>query len=358
MTANDLRIAEKTTQPVVSVILPVHNAAKWLHECLTSVQQQSYKGPLEISIYDDASTDASRDIIDSWQNSVQHGDSSFTVIISGHTGSPKGVGFAKNRAIDQSSGQYLCFLDADDVMHRDRIKYQLQATQMDSNAIVGCKFHREPAGSTERYTQWANTLTSEQLYTQVYTSFGPTVIMPTWFCHRQVFDAVGAFDETGKGTPEDLLFFYGHLERGGSVLRVEKDLLMYRYHPEAETFSISEATIWKHRVTFLEKQILNNWKHFSIWNAGKQGRKLYRSLSAWNKNKVSMFCDVDDKKIHKGYYIYEESQEKPKPKVPVVHFTQVKPPVVICVKMNLSGNFEQNLKSLHLKEGRDFVHFN
>ena len=36
--------------------------------------------------------------------------------------------------------------------------------------IVGCQFSRIPAGSTERYTRWCNTLTESQLYTQVYRS--------------------------------------------------------------------------------------------------------------------------------------------------------------------------------------------
>ena len=33
---------------------------------------------------------------------------------------------------------------------------------------------------------------------QIYTSHGPTVIMPTWFCKREIFDTVGGFDEGGK----------------------------------------------------------------------------------------------------------------------------------------------------------------
>ena len=43
-----------------------------------------------------------------------------------------------------------------------------------------------------------------------------------------------------QGVPEDLIFFYRHLELGGGLYRVDKDLLMYRYHPEATSFSIKE----------------------------------------------------------------------------------------------------------------------
>ena len=53
---------------------------------------------------------------------------------------------------------------------------------------MGSRFHRDPVGSTERFTNWANNITQHQLITQIYTSHGPTVIMPTWFCHRNVFE--------------------------------------------------------------------------------------------------------------------------------------------------------------------------
>lgn len=106
--------------------------------------------------------------------------------------------------------------------------------------IIGCKFKRTPENSTVRYTKWANGLTQKQLTQQIYTSNGPTVIMPTWFCHKNVFRKVGGFSEEGKGVSEDLIFFYRHLDLGGKIKRVDDCLLVYRYHPNATTFSISE----------------------------------------------------------------------------------------------------------------------
>lgn len=64
--------------------------------------------------------------------------------------------------------------------------------------------------------------------------------MPTWFCHRSVFDKVGGFSEDGKGTPEDLIFFYRHLDLGGKLFRVDEPLVIYTYHITATTFSINE----------------------------------------------------------------------------------------------------------------------
>ncbi|XP_034799110.1 UDP-GlcNAc:betaGal beta-1,3-N-acetylglucosaminyltransferase-like protein 1 isoform X4 [Pan paniscus] len=322
-------------QAHVSIILPVHNAEPWLDECLRSVLQQDFEGTMELSVFNDASKDKSGAIIEKWRVKLE--DSGVHVIIGGHDSpSPRGVGYAKNQAVAQSSGSYLCFLDS----------------------IIGCRVRRDPPNSTERYTRWINQLTPEQLLTQVFTSNGPTVIMPTWFCSRAWFSHVGPFNEGGQGVPEDLLFFYEHLRKGGGVIRVDQSLLLYRHHPQAATHCVLETTIWTHRVRFLEEQALPRWAAFTIWNAGKQGRRLYRSLTAGSQRKVVAFCDVDENKIRKGFYCHEDSQERPKPRIPILHFRAARPPFVICVKLDLTGGaFEDNLRSLHLQEGQDFLHF-
>lgn len=341
----------------VSIIIPVYNGDKWIDDCLRSVENQNFNGKLEVSIFNDGSTDGTLSKLEEWREKLRK--KSISVTIGGHSSNPRGVGYAKNQAVEQSSGVYLCFQDIDDVMSPDRVSKQHQAAGSEQNSIIGSKFHREPEGSTERFTKWANTLSQDQLYSQIYTSHGPTLIMPTWFCHRSVYNKAGGFSEGGKGVPEDLIFFLRHLELGGGLCRVDADLLMYRYHPGATTFSIHEDTIWKIRMEYIQKQVLDKWESFTIWNAGKQGKKFYRNLSTANQKKVAAFCDVDPKKIKCGAYIYHESKEKIKPTVPIVHFKSAKPPFIICMKLDLTGGeFEKNLASLNLEEGVDFFHFN
>uniref|UniRef100_A0A6J0T674 Queuosine-tRNA galactosyltransferase isoform X6 n=1 Tax=Pogona vitticeps TaxID=103695 RepID=A0A6J0T674_9SAUR len=325
----------------VSVILPVYNAESWLDECLQSVLDQDFQGSIELSVFNDSSTDNSVHMIQKWKVHLE--EAGIRVVLGGNYSSqPRGVGFAKNHAVDQSSGMYLCFLDSDDVMMPQRIRLQWEAAIQHPNCIIGCQIRREPVEATERYTRWINSLTEEQLLTQ--------------------------------GTPEDLLFFYEHIRKGGGVFRVNKCLLLYRYHLQAATHSVLESTIWTHRVLFLEERILNHWTGFTIWNAGKQGRKLFRSLSSANQKKVEAFCDVDENKIAKGFYTYEESKENPKPKIPILHFKDASPPFIICMKLSqlwvcirdisssykdlTDGQFEDNLNMLKLKEGVDYFHFN
>ncbi|XP_028978147.2 UDP-GlcNAc:betaGal beta-1,3-N-acetylglucosaminyltransferase-like protein 1 isoform X1 [Esox lucius] len=375
----DVGVHEPDKPVDVSIVMPVHNATCWLDECLQGILNQDFTGSMELSVYDDASTDGSRAIVEGWRERLER--RGVSLVISSHDSTqPRGVGYAKNRAVGQSSGEYLCFQDADDMMMPQRIRLQYEACLLHKTSLIGCQVRRDPEGSTERYTRWINNVSQEQLATQVYTSHGPTVIMPTWFCSRDWFQRVGNFDEGGKGVPEDLLFFYRSVAQGGGVVRVDQCLLVYRYHQQAATHTVLEETIWNHRVAFLQERVINQWKAFTIWNAGKQGRKLYRSLTHTNQKKVTAFCDVDENKIKKGFYTYEDSkvlelrqhrchhshvprfsasQERPKPKIPVLHYKDAAPPYIICVKLDMTcGVFEENLKSLSLKEGVDYHHFN
>ncbi|XP_008409667.1 queuosine-tRNA galactosyltransferase [Poecilia reticulata] len=350
--------AERRKTADVSIIMPVHNASCWLEECLQAIVHQDFTGSMELSVFDDASTDESRKVVEGWRERME--DRGISVVISGHSSSqPRGVGFAKNKAVTQSSGRYLCFQDADDIMLPQRVRLQYETSILHPNSLIGCGVQRLPEGSTERYARWINSLTRDQLLTQAYTSHGPTVVMPTWFCSRKLFMKVGLFDEGGKGVPEDLLFFYQFLRQGGSPLRLDQRLLVYRYHEAAATHSVIEETIWKLRVDFLQERVLSQWENFTIWNAGKQGRKLYRSLSLTNQRKVKAFCDVDENKIQKCFYTYEESKERPKPTVPVLHYKEATGPFIICVKLDMTGGvLEENLNALQLREGTDYYHFN
>jgi glycosyltransferase involved in cell wall biosynthesis len=255
----------------VSVVVTVHNGAEWLGEALHSILSQSFLGKMELSLFDDASTDDSTKVLDELRAKFAERD---IKIVTGSTvqAQPKGglilhkkftqrsvysnaVGYGSNRAIRQSSGEFICVLDADDVMRSDRITEQYTVARAHPEAIVGSCFSREPKKSTERYTRWCNSLTPSQLYTQ--------------------------------GVPEDLLFFYKHLSVGGKVMRIDLPLVMYRYHPHCATHSVHRDTIWKLRVKAIQEFVLCKWSQFTIWNAGKQGRRLFRSLAPENQAKAS-----------------------------------------------------------------------
>uniref|UniRef100_A0A1Y1LIT6 Glycosyltransferase 2-like domain-containing protein n=1 Tax=Photinus pyralis TaxID=7054 RepID=A0A1Y1LIT6_PHOPY len=345
--------------PQVSVIIPIHNGEPWLKSCFESILHQTAIGEIniEVCVCDDASSDSTATLLDEWRLHFEKKNVPF-LIHKNATRCPSGVGYAKNRAVSISSGDYLCFQDIDDIMLPNRICSQYtRALREPSNTILGSQFVRDPPESTQRYTSWANNLAHDDLNVQIYTSHGPTIIMPTWFCHRLVFDRVGGFVEGAKGTPEDLIFFYKHLDLSGRIVRVDECLLVYQYHPNAATFSVDEATIWKLRLERLQRHLCK-WTSFTIWNAGKQGRKFYNSLTGDNRRKVVALCDVNAKLIGGRYVPYCAKTRTTGRPVPIIHFKDAQPPLVVCVKMDMTdGVFESNLNSLNLVEGVDYVMF-
>ncbi|XP_024942205.1 UDP-GlcNAc:betaGal beta-1,3-N-acetylglucosaminyltransferase-like protein 1 [Cephus cinctus] len=354
--------------PLVSVIIPIYNGRQWIDNCFQSILQQTCfsRINLEISVCDDASDDETPDILETWRNKFKEREV-ILKIYRNESGKPQGetkfllflVGYAKNRAVKHSTGEFLCFQDVDDRMLPIRIEAQYAIAKEHKNAIVGGRFIREPENSTLRFTRWANHLEQEKLTEQIYTSHGPTVVMPTWFLHRNVFDRIGGFSEEGHGTPEDLIFFYAHLDANGIILRTEEPVVIYVYHTGATTFSIEEKTIWDLRINRLQNKVLSNWKTFTIWNAGKQGRRFFHSLKPEFQKKVFALCDVDKNKIGSKYEPYDPILRKVGRAIPILHYTEAKPPFVICIKLDMSnGEFESNLGSLNLREGLDFVLFN
>ena len=92
--------------PKVSVIIPVYNVEKYLQKCLDSVINQTYKN-LEIICVDDGSPDNSGGILDAYAQN----DSRIIVIHQENAG----VSAARNRGLDAATGEYIAFVDSDDV---------------------------------------------------------------------------------------------------------------------------------------------------------------------------------------------------------------------------------------------------
>lgn len=100
----------------VSVIIPVHNSEKYILECINSVINQTYKN-LEIIVVDDKSTDDSVSIIKNIK------DKRIKLI---ELNINSGAAIARNKGIETSTGDYICFLDSDDYWKPRKIEKQLR----------------------------------------------------------------------------------------------------------------------------------------------------------------------------------------------------------------------------------------
>ena len=117
--------------------------------------------------------------------------------------SAEGCGVAKNKACAIARGMYFAFQDIDDEMMPSRLKEQFEsALELGPEYIIGSKILREPEDSTVRYTRWLNNLPLNLLEKRLLTSHGPSIAMPTWFLHRDVFERIGGFSNKGRGYPE------------------------------------------------------------------------------------------------------------------------------------------------------------
>jgi len=165
--------------------------------------------------------------------------------------------------------------------------------------LIGSNFIRDPPGSTERYQKWCNELDQKHLYLHQFREC--TMIQPTWFLKRSTFEKIGKYDEGAVGTPEDLIFFLEHLKLGGWLYKIEKPLVTYRYHDQATSFKVHRLKMLEIRTKHFEERIISQWKSFSIWGCGRDGKKFYSFLSVENKRKVAAFADINPNLIGNMY---------------------------------------------------------
>lgn len=119
---------------VISVIVPIHNAEKYLQECLESIINQSYQ-ELEILLIDDSSTDQSGIICDEY--AARDGRIRVIHNITGGEGGAK----ARNTGINLATGKFLYFMDSDDYIERNMLQQMHDTLCREQSQCVICSFH-------------------------------------------------------------------------------------------------------------------------------------------------------------------------------------------------------------------------
>lgn len=129
---------------MISIIVPIYNAELYLYECLDSIRNQTYKD-FEVICVDDGSTDKSRVICESFTN-----DDKRFVIITKVNG---GVSSARNLALDKAQGDYICFVDSDDIIAPDFLEHLLEISKGGDFAICNYTREFEGLGSGQKNTK-------------------------------------------------------------------------------------------------------------------------------------------------------------------------------------------------------------
>ena len=110
----------------VSVIIPMHNSAKYIEECMESVLNQTYKN-IEVIVVDDKSSDNSVSIIE------EINDNRIKII---KLQENVGAATARNTGVDASTGDFLCFLDSDDYWALDKLEKQVEFMQRNNYVFI------------------------------------------------------------------------------------------------------------------------------------------------------------------------------------------------------------------------------
>ena len=105
-------------KPLISIIVPVYNVAPYVDDCIKSVMRQTYKGDLECIVVDDCGTDDSMSIV---EKVIEDYNGPITFKVLHHTQN-RGLSAARNTGMDAAVGDYLFFLDSDDVITDDCIE--------------------------------------------------------------------------------------------------------------------------------------------------------------------------------------------------------------------------------------------
>ena len=265
--------------PRVSILLPVYDAEATLAACLRSIARQT-EPRFECVLVDDGSRDGSLGIA----RRFAARDARFCVVAAQHAG----LIAALQRGLAQCRAPWVARMDADDLMHRERLARQLAALTADpSLAAVGCHvrlFPRRALGDGMRaYEAWLAGIDSPQRVRAEAFVECP-VAHPTLTLRR---DVLRAFGYREAGWPEDYDLLLRMLAAGLRVGVVPRRLHAWRQRPDrlsrtSEVYAAERFTACK--AAHLVRTFLAHADAYVLWGYGGTGRALARALRAHGRH--------------------------------------------------------------------------
>jgi glycosyltransferase involved in cell wall biosynthesis len=218
-----------SANPLASVVIPAHNAERYLGEAIESVLAQSY-APVETIVVDDGSSDRTAEIASAYDG--------VTVIIQ-ENGGPSA---ARNRGFAASTGEFIAFHDSDDLMSVDKLAVQIG--ELVDNSAVGCVLAEqelllEPGAELPFWVEGSKVPTVMPAKPAELAD-EPAVHPMTMVVRRETFELVGGFDESMRAA-EDFDWMLRASEDGVEFARLSTVLLKRRVHPASLTQNASAS---------------------------------------------------------------------------------------------------------------------
>jgi len=242
---------------LVSIIIPAYNSEKFIAATIQTALDQTWSNK-EIIIVDDGSSDNTLQIAKDFEIANAN--------IKVYTQSNKGGCNARNKGFLLSKGDYIQFLDADDLMDRQKIEKQMMKLQSKSDIIIGCrwiKFGNTPEnniGGTGPYESIRKDMTGIEWLLERHM-----MICHAWLTPRKLIEASGGWDEA-LSCNQDGEFFYRVIAGAKKVLYQDDTIVYYRISPNSNTVSVmnSEAkyvSLYKAAVSY--KNVINGLTNHS-----------------------------------------------------------------------------------------------
>ena len=205
---------DKSNAPPVSVIIPCHNAARFLGETIDSVLAQTFPA-FELILIDDGSTDGTADVIDRYRRRLGG-----RLICD--SGPNRGVSAARNRGMELASGRYLQYLDADDLLRPDALREKFESL--------------ETSGADVAYMDWQKLIESSpghfgpgEIHSrrceEVQPALEIAIFLDFWappaalLYRREIVDRVGGWN-TSLPIVQDGRFLFDAVHCGGQLRHV------------------------------------------------------------------------------------------------------------------------------------------
>lgn len=206
--------------PAVSVIIPAYNAALYVSEAIQSALQQSMSD-IEVLVVDNLSTDDTVHIAESFEDTRVH-------VINCEKSS---AGAARNVGLKNANGRYIQFLDADDILHSEKLQRQLDAitTRDPIRTVASCTWMRFDQSPKDAELVMEDVWPIEKPIDWLVNSWSGGGMMQTgaWLVHRDLIEAAGPWNET-LSLHDDGEFFTRVLLQAESQIFVPEARIYYR----------------------------------------------------------------------------------------------------------------------------------
>ena len=201
------------TRHTVSVLIPMYQGEKYILEALRSVLAQSV--PAEIIVVDDGSQDAGAERVREFIAAVPEAD--IVLLERAHCGQAA----ARNAALEAASGEYIFYLDADDVLTEGALEALCTALDEHPEAGAVCSMCRDFISPELSPEEAARLKIQEEPYRRMLS--GCTMI------RKEVYDLVGCFDESLPSS-ETAQWMLRMQDAGVKIYNIDTVTLLRRYH--------------------------------------------------------------------------------------------------------------------------------